>query len=59
MESLESISQTIYEVIMTYGPKLVGAIITLIIGWWIIKMLQRAIRKPLKKEKWNHLSKVF
>ncbi len=49
MESVESISERIYDVIMTFGPRLVGAILTLIIGWWIIKVIQRAIRKTFDK----------
>ncbi len=49
MEPIEAISQTIYDVIVTYGPKLIGAIITLIIGWWIIKIIQKTTRKTFEK----------
>ena len=49
MESVESISAKIYEVIMTFGPKLIGAIITLLIGLWIIRILQRAIGKAFDR----------
>ena len=49
MEPLEAISQSGYDVIVTYGPKLIGAIITLIIGWWIIKVIQKTLRKTFEK----------
>ena len=49
MEPVEAISQSIYDVIVTYGPKLIGAIITLIIGWWIIKIIQKTLRKTFEK----------
>jgi len=49
MESVEAISQSIYNVIVMYGPKLIGAIITLIIGWWIIKIIQKTLRKTFEK----------
>lgn len=49
METFNSISETIYLVIMNYGPRLIGAIITLIIGWWIIKIIQRLLRKKFEK----------
>ncbi|HKI89091.1 MAG TPA: mechanosensitive ion channel domain-containing protein [Draconibacterium sp.] len=51
MEPVEAISQTIYDVIVTYGPKLIGAIITLLIGWWIIKIIQKTLRKAFEKRK--------
>lgn len=50
MESVEAISQSIYNVIVMYGPKLIGAIITLIIGWWIIKIIQNTLRKTFEKK---------
>lgn len=49
MEPVEAISQSIYDVIVTYGPKLIGAIITLIIGWWVIKIIQKALRKTFER----------
>ena len=41
--------ESVQEIIMYYGPKLIGAIITLIIGWWIIKIIQKALRKTFEK----------
>ncbi|MBN2635155.1 MAG: mechanosensitive ion channel [Prolixibacteraceae bacterium] len=49
MEFMESASERIYDLIMIYGPKLIGAIITLIIGLWVINILQRVVRKGFEK----------
>jgi len=49
MESVGAISQSIYNIIVIYGPKLIGAIITLLIGWWIIKIIQNTLRKTFEK----------
>ena len=34
---------------MEYGPKLIGAIITLVIGLWVIKTIMNGIEKGFKK----------
>jgi len=49
METATELSQQIYDFVMFYGPKLVGALITLAIGWWIIKIIQRALGKRFEK----------
>ncbi len=49
MESIENLSQKIYDIIMIYGPKLIGAIITLLIGLWAIKIFMKALRKYFDK----------
>ena len=49
MEYLQNESEKIYDLIMLYGPKLIGAIIVLIIGLWVIKILQKGVRKGLEK----------
>jgi len=49
VESIESLWQKLYDVVITFGPRLVGAIITLIVGWWIIRIIQKAIRKSFEK----------
>ena len=43
MDMLESASQKVYDLILIYGPKLIGAIIVLVIGLWIIKILQKEV----------------
>jgi len=42
-------SEKIYDFILFYGPKLIGAIITLIIGLWAIKIIQKTVRKTFEK----------
>ena len=49
MESIETLWQKLYDVVITFGPRLIGAIITLIVGWWIIRIIQKAIRKNFEK----------
>jgi small conductance mechanosensitive channel len=49
METATDLSQKIFDFVMFYGPKLVGALITLAIGWWIIKIIQKALRKKFEK----------
>lgn len=49
MESIDTLWQKVYDVVFTLGPRLVGAIITLIIGWWIIKIIQKSIRRSFEK----------
>ncbi|NQU84308.1 MAG: mechanosensitive ion channel [Mariniphaga sp.] len=41
--------EKINEIIIVFGPKLVGALITLIIGLWIISIIRKAIRKQFEK----------
>jgi small conductance mechanosensitive channel len=49
MENVENLSKQLYDLILVYGPKLVGAIITLIIGLWVISIVRNLIRKHLEK----------
>ncbi len=49
METISSYSVQLYDLIMTYGPKLIGAIITLIVGLWVIKIIQRAVKRNFEK----------
>ncbi len=46
---MENLSEQIYGIVMTYGPKLIGAIVTLIVGMWIISVLRSALRKNFEK----------
>ena len=46
---MESLSLEIYAVVMTYGPKLVGALITLIVGMWVISVLRGVISRRMEK----------
>ena len=47
---MEDLSQQIYDIVMEYGPKLIGAIITLVLGMWIISILKNTIRKRMEKK---------
>lgn len=37
------------ELILTYGAKVVGAIVVLIVGWWVIRMLMGTMARIMKK----------
>ncbi len=41
----------ILKMLVEYGPKLIGAVVVLIIGLWIIKMVNKSIRKVMLKSK--------
>jgi len=49
METLDLISAKIYSTVLDYGPKLIGAIVVLIIGMWVIKLIQKGLRKNFEK----------
>jgi len=49
MGNLQVYSTKAIELIMSYGPKLILAIIVLLIGLWIIKVVVRALRKAMEK----------
>jgi len=34
---------------MTFGPRLIGALLTLLIGWWIITIIQKVLRNSFEK----------
>lgn len=45
----EEILETIKEIILTYGPKLIGAIVVFIVGLWVVKILTKSFGKILDK----------
>ncbi len=47
---MEALWEKFYEVVITFGPRLVGALITLAIGWWLIGVIQRSLRKNFEKK---------
>ena len=56
MQDLEAITDKSTELtnyamdfVMTYGPKLLGAIVVLVIGLWIIGWIQRVIKRVMTK----------
>lgn len=48
---VEVILSRSWEFVLTYGPKLVGAIIVLIVGLYIIKLIVRSVSKMMQKSK--------
>ena len=50
MEKMENLSEQLYGIIMVYGPKLIGAIITLIIGMWVISIIRGVLSRRFEKQ---------
>uniref|UniRef100_UPI0032172894 mechanosensitive ion channel family protein n=1 Tax=uncultured Draconibacterium sp. TaxID=1573823 RepID=UPI0032172894 len=46
---MENLSEQIYGIVTVYGPKLIGALITLIIGLWVISILRKVVRRQFEK----------
>ncbi len=46
-------------ILMTYGPKVLGAILTLIIGFWIIGRIVRVVRKLMEKREMDESLQPF
>lgn len=49
METFQSTSEKLYDLVLIYGPRLIGALLTLIIGMWVISIIRRIIRKRFEK----------
>jgi small conductance mechanosensitive channel len=50
IKDLDSLLNLLKEIVMTYGLQLIGAIVALIIGLWIIKILTRTVSKLMEKK---------
>ncbi len=50
MEKLEQYTDMLMNLVSTYGLKLVGAIITLVLGLWVVKKISEFFDKTLKKK---------
>ena len=59
MLDFENIAGTIYELSIKYGLKILLAIVTLIIGLWIIKALMGAIRRNMEKRNVDATLRTF
>jgi small conductance mechanosensitive channel len=59
MENFEFNTETLMDFVMTYGPKLVSAIVVLIVGLWIVKILAGVFRKMLGKSNVDDSLKGF
>lgn len=49
MEKIEELSEFLTGLVVTYGLKVVGAIVTLIIGLWIIKIIVKSLARIMEK----------
>ena len=59
MEQVNLYVEKAGELLITYGLKLLGAVVALLIGLWIIKILVRSVRKGLDKGKMDESLKPF
>lgn len=57
--NIDAISSKIQEFVLDYGPKLIGAIVVLIIGLWVIKILTKSFSKLLDKREVDASLKPF
>ena len=55
----DKILEKVTAIALEYGPKLLGAIVVLIIGSWIIKLLMKSFTKILNKQKLDDSLKPF
>jgi len=44
-----TIAEKIYEIVMTYGPRLIGALIVLIVGLFLISIIRGALKRRFEK----------
>ena len=51
VSQLDSLAQSGYEMVLSYAPKLALAIITLIIGLWVIGLLSKLVTASMEKSK--------
>ena len=49
MENVDQYSSQAMEMIMEYGPKLILAILTLLVGLWVIKAITNGLKKRFEK----------
>lgn len=59
METLSKYTDYIGELLVTYAPKFIMAIVVLIIGLWIIKMINNAFVRVLEKREVNESLRGF
>ena len=45
-ETIELITEKGIELGMTYGPKLILALVVLVVGFWVISMLLKGVAEP-------------
>jgi len=56
---LNHVLEKLVDIAVEYGPKLIGALIVLLLGSWAIKLIMRAIRRMMDKSKMDDSLKPF
>jgi len=59
MNNLNYFYEKSIDIIMSYGPKLIGAVVVLIVGFWIVKTISKSFGKLLEKRKIDASLKPF
>ena len=59
MENLDYYLQKVYDMAVEYGPRLLLAIVTLIIGIWIINLITRGVKRGFEKSKIEETLRPF
>jgi len=59
MEKLQEITKWLTDLAIAYGLKLIGALVVLVIGLWIIKVIMKGIGKGFDKRKMDESLKPF
>jgi small conductance mechanosensitive channel len=59
MDTVNMYSDKMIDLVLLYGPKLIGAIVVWIIGSWVIKLLTKGFTKMLEKSKTDASLKPF
>ncbi|HDM8220917.1 TPA: mechanosensitive ion channel family protein [Vibrio campbellii] len=57
--SIESLYEKALELILTFGPKLVLAILVLVVGWWLVGKITKGIEVTLEKVNLEHSLRGF
>jgi small conductance mechanosensitive channel len=55
----EQILEKLTGILVEYGPRLLGAILVLVLGSWIIKLIMRGIRRMMERSKLDDSLKPF
>ncbi len=59
MENLEGYSKKLFELALDYGPKLVGAIVVLILGLWVIKIINKMVVRAMERSEMDESLQPF
>lgn len=59
MEEITKYSSEIKQLALEFGPNLIGAILTLVIGLWVIKMIMKGVSKAFDKREIDPSLKPF